>query len=111
MKNLESQLQQNCITWFRLQYKEPYALIFAIPNGGKRSIITATIQKKEGVLSGIPDIAIISNGKIFFIEMKFGKNKLSENQKKIHDILKLNEIKVFTCYSFDEFRNIIKENL
>ena len=79
MKNLESLLQQTCITWFRMQYKEPYALIFAIPNGGKRNIITATIQKKEGVVAGIPDLAIISNSKIFFIEIRATKIKITKS--------------------------------
>jgi len=36
--------------------KEMRKLLFAIPNGGKRNIITAKNLKLEGVVAGVPDI-------------------------------------------------------
>ena len=61
----------------------PNVLIFSIPNGGQRSLITAKILKAEGTVSGVADLQIMKakhgyNG--LFIEMKYGKGKQSENQ-------------------------------
>ncbi|HEY5588396.1 MAG TPA: VRR-NUC domain-containing protein [Candidatus Paceibacterota bacterium] len=112
MKHLESQLQINCVKYFRLQY--PTVLIFAIPNGGSRNIITASILKREGVISGIPDL-FIAHGTIFcnglFIEMKQGKGKLTDNQTEVIKKLRENNYKVEVCYSFDEFKIIVDEYL
>lgn len=112
MKNLEHQLQVACIKWFRYNY--PQLIIFAIPNGSHRHIAVASKLKAEGVLSGVPDIFMPianseSNG--LFIEMKAGKNKLTENQIEVINKLKGNGYAVEVCYSFDEFTNIINNYL
>ena len=81
MKNLESKLQIECVKWFRLQFSN--VLIFSIPNGGQRSLITAKILKAEGTVSGVADLQIMKAKKGYnglFIEMKYGKGKQSENQ-------------------------------
>ena len=81
MKQLESKLQILCVKWFRLQF--PNVLIFSIPNGGQRSLITAKILKAEGTVSGVADLQILKAKKGYnglFIEMKYGKGKQSENQ-------------------------------
>ena len=62
----ESMEQQGFVTWFRSRY--PGVLIFAIPNGGKRSIRTALTLKAEGVVPGVPDL-FIPEWRLF-IEMK-----------------------------------------
>jgi hypothetical protein len=112
MKNQESKLQQACVTWFRLQY--PNKIIFAIPNGGNRNVITATILKREGVLKGIPDLFIAepnNNYSGLFIEMKHGKNKPSKEQIDIMDKLRERGYKVELCYSFDTFVEMVKKYL
>jgi hypothetical protein len=110
MKNQESRFQQACVTWFRLQY--PNKIIFAIPNGSKRNIITATILKREGVLKGIPDLFIAEpmyNYSGLFIEMKHGKNKPSKEQVEIMDKLRQRGYKVELCYTFDSFVRIVND--
>lgn len=72
--------QCRLIAWFRATY--PDVLIFAIPNGGARNIVTATKLKAEGVLPGVPDI-FIPAWKLW-VEMKKEKGgRVSESQKKI----------------------------
>jgi hypothetical protein len=44
------------IKWFRAQY--PRVRIFAIPNGGKRNIVTATRLKATGATAGVPDLYV-----------------------------------------------------
>ena len=48
--------QAGFVTWFRTKY--PGTLIFAIPNGGKRDIVTAKKLQMEGVTPGVPDLFI-----------------------------------------------------
>ena len=73
--------QQRLFTWWRLEgcktYGLPACVLFAIPNGGKRSLKTAMQLKREGVQAGIPDIFLAvpdqyHNG--LFIELKRPKS-------------------------------------
>jgi hypothetical protein len=57
--------------------------LFAVPNGGHRHPLTAVKLKKEGVKSGVFDLFLpVSRGGYhgLFVEMKFGKNELTDNQ-------------------------------
>jgi len=68
-------------------------MLFAVPNGGKRHVKTAITLKAEGVKAGVPDVwlpvpvnrprldhpDLKYNGLV--IEMKFGKNKTTPEQK------------------------------
>lgn len=108
-KRNESKLQQGCVKWFRLQY--PQYLIFAIPNGGFRSKIEASIMQGEGVLAGVPDLQIIMHDYSFFVEMKAEKGKLTDNQKLIHGLLSILGFKVHVCRSLDEFMEIVNSEI
>ena len=113
MKNQEHLLQVQCINWFRLQY--PKELIYAIPNGGQRNIITAKKLKAEGVTAGIPDLFVAAacggyNG--MYIELKNGKQGIvSENQKRIIAHLQNKGYKVVVSRSFEDFTSIINAYL
>ena len=50
-----------------------WSMLFAIPNGGKRSIVVAVKMKAEGVKRGVPDIFLpvpVGQWCGMFIEMK-----------------------------------------
>lgn len=77
--------QAMLVSWFRQKY--PHVLIFAIPNGGARSITTAAALKVEGVTKGIPDL-FVPEWKLW-VEMKRIKGGvLSPDQKSITEYLK-----------------------
>jgi len=77
--------QVGFVNWFRAKY--PHTLIFAIPNGEKRSISVATRLKAEGVTRGIPDLYIPSCN--LWVEMKRATGgRLSPDQKKMIEYLK-----------------------
>lgn len=111
MKHNESKLQSECVKWFRYQF--PMYLIFSIPNEGRTSPQAGARMKAAGCLSGIPDLMIAVpsvNYHGLFVEMKFGKGKLTDNQKETQK--KLSEYyKVITCYSFDEFQSGVTDYL
>jgi len=81
----ESEHQKALITWARLsvgKYPE-LAYLYAIPNGGKRSIITATRLKAEGAIAGVSDLHLpVPRGGYhgLWIEMKTAKGRLQPNQ-------------------------------
>ena len=102
----ESILQQSCVLWFRTAYPQYKDMLFAVPNGGKRSIITAQRLKKEGVVSGVPDLflSLSRNGwHGFYIEMKTGKNTLTPNQTKFFEQAVKYGYKCEAVYSIDMF--------
>lgn len=57
--------------------------LYATPNGGMRNIVVATRLKREGVKRGVPDVFLpvpTAQYHGLYIEMKFGKNKMSPEQ-------------------------------
>ena len=75
--------QAGFLQWFRAKY--PGTLIFAIPNGGKRDIVTAKKLQLEGVTPGVPDLFVPQWD--LWIEMKKPGGRLSEAQKDMIDYL------------------------
>ena len=114
MKGKEAQLQYNCLKWFGYQYPELAPLMIHIPNGGSRNPIEAANLKKQGVKAGVPDLFFASaRGGYYglFIEMKWGKNKLTPKQKFYMEILTKGGFQCAICYDFDSFVTIISEYL
>lgn len=121
----EDQLQAQCVEWFRMQY--PTKLICSFPNGGSRYILEAVKLKKTGLKAGMPDLfipcptwhhpikktfgtVVWEINKIgLFIELKVGKNKISEKQKEVHEYLLKHTYAVEVCYTFDEFVKVVRE--
>jgi hypothetical protein len=108
MEHNEHSLQVQCVKWFKLQY--PREIIFAIPNGGKRFYSTAKRLSAEGLLAGIPDLMIPTPNSEFhglFIEMKYGKNTTSKQQKIIIESLKAKGYKCEVVKSFEAFTLLV----
>jgi len=114
----EAQLQSECVKWFRLAY--PDDIIFAIPNGGSRNVVEAYNLKRQGVLAGVPDLFVArqnSNDLMgygyviggLFVEMKYGKGKLTTQQDVMGKKLLEKGYAVAICRTFDEFKNTIDE--
>lgn len=112
----ESALQRVCVKWFRLQYPKYANLLFAIPNGGRRSRIEAAIMKGEGVTPGVPDLFLAIPSGIWglhglFIEMKSAKGVLSPAQKEMDCLLTQQRYMVHPCNSLEKFIWIIEKYL
>jgi hypothetical protein len=81
--------QVSFVNAFKSTYKD--ALIFAVPNGEFRAISTAKKLKAEGVTPGVPDLVVVFNERIIFIEMKRVKGgTVSAAQKEV--IAKINSL-------------------
>jgi hypothetical protein len=108
----EHQEQKILIRWFRLQY--PNLTMFAIPNGGMRSKITASKLKDEGVLAGVSDLFLMVANERYhglFIEMKSIKGKVSPEQIKFVERAKNAGYSAIVCYGFENAQSEIHRYL
>ena len=91
------------------------ALLYAIPNGGKRSIKTARMLKATGVKAGVPDMCLPVPRYPYhglYIELKRRKGgRVSEKQSEwLQDLMK-EGYKTCVCYGSDEAICVIDEYL
>lgn len=115
MKSLEHAEQVSLMQWWSLQCRRfgiPEQLLFAIPNGGQRNIITAKRMKDEGVRAGIPDLFLaVPRGKFhgLFVEMKKTRGGVvSDAQKACMQMLSDNGYCVTICHGFADAQEAIK---
>jgi len=90
-------------------------LLFAIPNGGQRHILTAHKLKQEGVKAGVPDLFLpvaIAPYHGLFIEMKrCNGGKVSNNQKQWINALSEQGYKVVVANGADAAFSALMEYL
>ena len=107
----ESDIQQLCVRWFRLQYPKYARLLFAVPNGGSRNLIEAARMKAEGVTAGVADlILLVPSGEYssLCIEMKTAKGRQRDTQKDWEEAAKSVGNKKVICRTLDDFQKEIK---
>lgn len=103
----EGGAQEMLFNWIAYQLDEypELALLYHIPNGGKRDAKTATILKRQGVKAGVPDLHLpVARGGYhgLYIELKVGDNTTTKKQKDwIRELNKQGYLAV-VCYGWDE---------
>lgn len=110
-KSEESQLQIECVNWYRHEYPKIANLLFSIPNGGLRSYKTARTMKAEGIRAGVSDLFLMVSHPRYnglWIEMKSEKGILSAEQKEFHKDAEANGYAIAICKSKAEFILTIK---
>ena len=83
----ESGHQEALFEWaqYQLWHMPELEYMFHVPNGGKREKATAVALKRQGVKAGVPDIVLPVPRDGYhglYIELKAGKNKPTQNQKR-----------------------------
>lgn len=112
----EAEEQMIIFRWaaYMKQQKPELALLYHVPNGGKRDIGTAKKLKYEGVKAGVPDIVLpVSRGGYhgLYIELKVGKNKPTKEQKEWLEALKQEGYYTTWCIGSNQAIKIIEEYL
>lgn len=62
------------------------AIVFSVPNEGKRTKTTAGRLKAMGMLPGVTDLVLVHDGRAFFLEVKMPRGRLSPQQKEFEDL-------------------------
>lgn len=112
----EGEEQAALFQWAYLQrntYPE-LDLLFHIPNGGQRNAGEAANLKRQGVKAGVPDIHLsVARGRYhsLYIELKHGKNKPTELQKKWLQDLALQGNLTAVCYGWEQAAKLITDYL
>ncbi|MCH5207550.1 MAG: VRR-NUC domain-containing protein [Oscillospiraceae bacterium] len=113
-QHIEDSEQMALFEWAQYQsgkYPE-LALLFHVPNGGKRNAREAARFKRMGVKPGVPDLFLpVSRGGFYglFIELKAHNGRVSENQGKWLRELYEQGYAVCVCFGFEEAkRDIIR---
>ena len=111
----ESAHQKALFEWaaYNVSHYPALAMLYAIPNGGRRDAITGARLKAEGVKAGVPDIALPVPNECYhglYIEMKIRdkrKARVSPAQKKWIDDLRGWGYCACICYGWEDARNVI----
>ena len=118
MKHEEDKLLMQCVGWFKYQYPEPKYLIHHSPSEGKRNVKInkygrkyspeATRLKLKGTRAGFPDLIIVSDLRILFIEMKSDKGRLNDNQREVFAMMGAMGFPVAIVNSFELFVDAVE---
>jgi len=106
MKHNESKIQIELVKYIRYLY--PKSLLFSVPNGHKRNIITASYLKREGVLAGVSDLIWLHEGRTYFLEVKADKGYQSVNQKEFEQNVVKQGFRYAILRSTKDFDNFLK---
>jgi len=105
MAKQESILQQMTCEYLSLNN----IFYFSIPNEHWNiSFAALNALKKRGMVPGMPDLAILKNQKIYFLEFKSKNGKLSKNQQIIIDYLIAHNYEVAIVKNFDSSMEILQ---
>ena len=111
MKHIESQIQQSCFKWFRLQFPDLAMLMFAVPNGGSRRRIEAAIMKEEGVTAGVADVLFLYPNSEYHglcIEFKTNTGRQQKSQKCFQQAVEAQGYQYAIVRSIDDFIELVK---
>lgn len=105
---LEEIEQEHVFLWASMEeraYPE-LAMLYAIPNGGKRAIKTAVALKKQGVKRGVPDMCLpVARGGYhgLYVELKRQKGgTVSDEQREWIAALNTQGYKAIVCHGAEE---------
>jgi hypothetical protein len=79
------------------------------PNGGVRSAIEGAIFKSLGVKPGTPDLLLCKDGKLYCIELKSDRGRLSRAQVECHEELRRAGAVVETASNIDAALELLGE--
>lgn len=110
----EHRIQSACVRAFRYKYPKLRHNLFAVPNGGRRDIVTGAKLKAEGALAGVSDLIFLKSNRFYgalLIEMKTPKGTQQETQKEWERKITADGYKYVVCRSVGEFLQEIEDYL
>jgi len=84
------------------------AMFFHSPNGGYRYATEAARLKSMGVIAGLPDVGVVYDGRIAWLELKAKRGRISAAQAYCHARLTEAGTPVSVCRSLDDVEAALK---
>lgn len=103
----------NWITFARAAIPE-LDMLYHIPNGGYRNKREAANLKRQGVRAGVPDLCLpVARGNYhgLYIELKYGTNTVTENQREWLNRLQAQGYAVAICYGWEQAKHVLEKYL
>lgn len=112
----EHQEQKALFKWAKMREKRvpELALLYAIPNAGKRSKAVAGRMKAEGLKAGVPDMCLpVARGRFhgLYIELKAPGGKPTDSQSKWIKDLTAQGYYVCICFGWEYAKTVIEAYL
>lgn len=104
----EDDLQRAVVKFLRWSLPDN-ATFFHIPNGGQRHKRAAARLVGLGVRAGMPDLAIIADGRPLFIELKADAGRVSPAQMQMAMKLIYCGAEVLVCRSVEDVEHALSE--
>jgi hypothetical protein len=80
-----------------------------IANGGWRTKAEASILRGQGVTPGAPDLLIVADGKVHFLEIKTESGRLSPVQRDCHEQLRRAGAEVAVAFGLDQALHLLEQ--
>jgi hypothetical protein len=117
LKNIvvpEDTIHQHCIQWFNMQYGNSGAILHHSPNENPRGVQSTLIRynakmKALGRKAGFPDIIILHQGRVLFVELKSQTGTLSAVQKSLFQEFQRAGFEVKVVRSLEEFIEVVDQ--
>lgn len=104
----EAAIQADCLELLRVGY--PDVFVFHIANGGMIMEPRVVAKLKwQGLRPGVPDLALYWTGGHALVEVKSAVGRLSDDQKAVHELLRMRGHKVGIVRSTDDLRAALAE--
>ena len=111
MEQTEAKIQQEAIMKIWNEMPETRLCLFHVPNGMNIDARQGAKFKAQGVISGVPDLVFVWQGKTHFIEVKTKTGVLSKNQKSLHQKWKEQGVEVEVIRTSGEIVDFIKKQV
>lgn len=109
MHHEESKIQESCVAI--LKYRYSHLAWNHSPNEGKRSEFQGKVLKGLGMTNGWPDLEILHDGTVLFVEFKTRTGRQSEAQKDVQKVLEGLGYVYVICRSVVEFSELCHKYL
>ena len=108
----ELQMQSKCIEWFWNTYRftTNKRMIHCNMNNSANKVLGA-LARALGVVAGVSDLELITDGGVVFIELKLPGGKQSDEQIEFMNAVRERGQAYFIIYSFEEFKTLTQKLL
>lgn len=115
MKRPEQEMHKAVVAHLNVR-SEPDVFYFHPANGGKRTTFEARLFKALGVIAGVPDLIFLKRGRMYALELKATKGRLTQSQEDAIGAMRRCGACVEVAHSLDEalitleYWNILKRS-